>query len=267
MRTSFRFTMAALALAAGLPPAIAQEANSWRDPDQGCWYLMTPQGGIGLRYRRDGTPDCPDARTASAQPAPAPPRPSFVPAGTALAAPPSNPSPAARSSSPYDYPASQRQALSWSGSGSGSSRDAPSVLTAAPPALNWPSTGIRQDAAPVPAPGAAQGTQVAARSMSCWPGEGGSASDRLSVQRVTVDKTAMAMTVEALADGVTRTERYSIDSNMDAWLGGRNQRDPRLGFVFTQSRGQLRLDWPEGGSLRAIVRSYSFRCQAEGGVT
>lgn len=36
----------------------------WRDPDTGCAYLLAPQG-IAPRYRRDGTPDCPDTRTGS----------------------------------------------------------------------------------------------------------------------------------------------------------------------------------------------------------
>ncbi len=33
----------------------------WRDTETGCAYLLTQQGGIALRYRRNGTPDCPDA--------------------------------------------------------------------------------------------------------------------------------------------------------------------------------------------------------------
>ena len=33
----------------------------WRDQDTGCAYLLTPSGGISLRYRRNGTPDCPGA--------------------------------------------------------------------------------------------------------------------------------------------------------------------------------------------------------------
>ncbi|HEX2552721.1 MAG TPA: hypothetical protein VHL98_03405 [Microvirga sp.] len=49
-----------LAIPLGLLPAAAQEVRTWRDPDQGCTYILTPQGGVGLRYRADGTPDCPD---------------------------------------------------------------------------------------------------------------------------------------------------------------------------------------------------------------
>ncbi len=34
----------------------------WRDPDSGCTYWLTPQGGIAARFRRDGVPDCPDVQ-------------------------------------------------------------------------------------------------------------------------------------------------------------------------------------------------------------
>ncbi len=34
----------------------------WRDPDSGCAYWLTPQGGIAPRFRRDGVPDCPDVQ-------------------------------------------------------------------------------------------------------------------------------------------------------------------------------------------------------------
>jgi len=43
-------------------PALAlDEPVPWRDPDSGCVYWLTPQGGIAPRYRRDGTLDCPEA--------------------------------------------------------------------------------------------------------------------------------------------------------------------------------------------------------------
>jgi hypothetical protein len=52
-----------LALAA---PALAQnQPTVWRDPDTGCAYVLTPQGGVSLRHRRDGLPDCPDANASS----------------------------------------------------------------------------------------------------------------------------------------------------------------------------------------------------------
>ena len=46
------------------PAAALEEPVVWRDPDTGCAYLLTPAGGIALRLRRNGTPDCPDAANA-----------------------------------------------------------------------------------------------------------------------------------------------------------------------------------------------------------
>lgn len=37
----------------------------WRDPDTGCAYFLTPEGGIAPRYQRNGSPDCPEAGAAS----------------------------------------------------------------------------------------------------------------------------------------------------------------------------------------------------------
>lgn len=52
----------------------AQDVTFWRDPDQGCTYIVTPQGGATLRYKRDGTPDCtpPSQMQSQAPAAPAP---------------------------------------------------------------------------------------------------------------------------------------------------------------------------------------------------
>jgi hypothetical protein len=52
----------------------AQDVTFWRDPAQGCTYIVTPQGGATLRYKRDGTPDCiPPSQMQSQTPAaPAP---------------------------------------------------------------------------------------------------------------------------------------------------------------------------------------------------
>ncbi len=52
---------AALALAMGTPALALDQPVVWRDPDTGCGYLLTPQGGVGIRYRADGTIDCPNA--------------------------------------------------------------------------------------------------------------------------------------------------------------------------------------------------------------
>ncbi len=57
--------------AAALAPLLAQPATAldrpvvWRDEDTGCAYLLTPQGGITPRHRRDGTLDCPDVAASS----------------------------------------------------------------------------------------------------------------------------------------------------------------------------------------------------------
>lgn len=40
------------------------EPTLWRDPDTGCVYLVAPQGGITMRYSRNGLPDCPGASLA-----------------------------------------------------------------------------------------------------------------------------------------------------------------------------------------------------------
>ena len=39
-----------------------EEPYVWRDQESGCAYLLTQAGGITSRLRRDGAPDCPDAR-------------------------------------------------------------------------------------------------------------------------------------------------------------------------------------------------------------
>lgn len=50
-----------LAAACVATPAFAlDQPVVWRD-DTGCAYLLTPQGGISPRLKRDGVPDCPDA--------------------------------------------------------------------------------------------------------------------------------------------------------------------------------------------------------------
>ena len=41
-----------------------QDPTPWRDPETGCTYLVAPQGGITIRYSRNGLPDCPGASLA-----------------------------------------------------------------------------------------------------------------------------------------------------------------------------------------------------------
>jgi hypothetical protein len=48
---------------AGADSAVAlDEPVVWRDDESGCAYFLTRSGGITPRLRRDGTPDCPNAR-------------------------------------------------------------------------------------------------------------------------------------------------------------------------------------------------------------
>ncbi|HEX2556266.1 MAG TPA: hypothetical protein VHL98_21415 [Microvirga sp.] len=69
MRNTIFATLTALVALTG--PGHAQDMTVWRDPAQGCTYIVTPQGGATLRYRRDGTPDCAPPSPAQSQvPAP-----------------------------------------------------------------------------------------------------------------------------------------------------------------------------------------------------
>jgi hypothetical protein len=59
-----------LAVSAILAPisgaALAIDAPAiWRDPDTGCAYLVSPQGGITIRHRKDGSVECPEAGSTS----------------------------------------------------------------------------------------------------------------------------------------------------------------------------------------------------------
>jgi hypothetical protein len=58
-------TLAALSVVLAVPAAALEQPVVWRDPDTGCAYVLTPQGGVSPRYRRDGNLDCPDAGTGS----------------------------------------------------------------------------------------------------------------------------------------------------------------------------------------------------------
>ncbi len=41
-----------------LTPALAQnDPVVWRDPSTGCGYFLTPQGGMSIRHRADGSID------------------------------------------------------------------------------------------------------------------------------------------------------------------------------------------------------------------
>jgi hypothetical protein len=62
-----RLILAAVVGVAWLTPVCAlTEPLTWRDPDTGCGYFLTPQGGMTIRYRADGSIDCPDASREAA---------------------------------------------------------------------------------------------------------------------------------------------------------------------------------------------------------
>lgn len=65
MKRSFKWCGMCLVVLSACPAAALDQPVVWRDEDTGCAYLLTPQGGIAPRHRRDGTLDCPDvaART------------------------------------------------------------------------------------------------------------------------------------------------------------------------------------------------------------
>jgi hypothetical protein len=60
MNRSSRRCAAALLVLSVNPAMALDRPVVWRDEDTGCAYLLTPQGGITPRHRRDGTLDCPD---------------------------------------------------------------------------------------------------------------------------------------------------------------------------------------------------------------
>jgi hypothetical protein len=51
-----------LVIASVGPASALEEPYIWRDQESGCAYILTQAGGITPRLRRDGAPDCPDAR-------------------------------------------------------------------------------------------------------------------------------------------------------------------------------------------------------------
>jgi hypothetical protein len=63
-RSVRRYGIALLMLAAS-PVMALDQPMVWRDEDTGCAYLLTPQGGISPRHRRDGTLDCPDVAAST----------------------------------------------------------------------------------------------------------------------------------------------------------------------------------------------------------
>ena len=60
MNRLVRWCGIALLTLSASPVMALEQPVVWRDEDTGCAYLLTPQGGISPRHRRDGTLDCPD---------------------------------------------------------------------------------------------------------------------------------------------------------------------------------------------------------------
>ena len=65
MNRSLRWCAAALLVLMAYPVMALDRPVVWRDEDTGCAYLLTPQGGITPRHRRDGTLDCPDVAAST----------------------------------------------------------------------------------------------------------------------------------------------------------------------------------------------------------
>ena len=55
---------AGYAVTSGAKDKAPKEFSIWEDPETGCRYLRSAgyQGNFSIRFRRDGTPDCPGPR-------------------------------------------------------------------------------------------------------------------------------------------------------------------------------------------------------------
>ena len=227
-----------LALVAGLSTAAAQEL--WRDPDQGCTYILTPQGGVGLHFRSDGTPDCPDildplvtgsigrptSRSVASGPSRRPPLPTPVISNARLQA---------QGSPPQRRWDERTQHPTWSDpSTTGSIGRSPPADTA----------------------------RRAVQSFACRPGEDTPRDGTPAEVRVRVQPEARIMLVDASG---ASAQRYSLDTNWDVWFNGRSERDPRLGIILSPSRGSMWLDVAAKSGPRQEVRSLAFVCEPEDG--
>ncbi len=221
-----------IALFAGLLPADAQEPRLWRDPDQGCTYIITSQGGIGLRYRRDGSPDCPDwleaARIPDVVPGPAV-APRMVPVTAAI------------------WPGTPR-------AGAPSTR--PGIAGGSRPPLVWPGDSPSEPARTRDA------ALVRPQNFGCWAAAESRRGGTPAQVRVRVEPQARVILVDST--GGREVARYTLDSSGDVWFNGRNERDPRLGIILSPSRGHMWLDISARSGLRADITSQPFDCRPEG---
>ncbi len=198
-----------LGLLLGLSQAVAQEPRVWRDPDQGCTYIITPQGGVGLRYRADGSPDCPET---------------LGPATTgSTARVPSRVLPAdgSRRRSAADARTVQPVAAASAPGSAG-------ALSAADPVTTGTLSRLSLRDAP----------RRPGLSFTCQPAEGHAQEGTPSTVRVRVEPEARVMLVHA--SGGT-PKRYTLDTTWDVWFNGRSERDPRLGIVPSPSRDGVRM--------------------------
>ena len=256
-----RACLTLLALFAGLLPAFAQEPRLWRDPEQGCSYIITPQGGIGLRYRRDGSPDCPDW-VESARP------PTVVP--SAAVAPRMVPvAPVIWSGTPRSDTPGVRPSESWP---SARATDAAGVR----PSESWPNargTDGARSRAPLVWPGESSGEVARTReamlvlpqTFGCWTAGEVPRGGMPAQVRVRVEPQARLILVEAT--GGREMSRYTLDSTSDVWFNGRNERDPRLGIILSPSRGHMWLDSATRPGVRGgDIVSQPFDCRPDGAV-
>ena len=65
MNRSVNWCGIALLVLMASPVMALEQPVVWRDEGTGCAYLLTPQGGIAPRHRRDGTLDCPDVAAST----------------------------------------------------------------------------------------------------------------------------------------------------------------------------------------------------------
>ena len=52
-------------LLAVIPALALEEPVAWRDPESGCKYWLTPQGGIAPCFRANGQPNCPEVESGT----------------------------------------------------------------------------------------------------------------------------------------------------------------------------------------------------------
>lgn len=229
-----------LTLLAGLSTAAAEEPRLWRDPDQGCTYILTPQGGVGLRFRSDGTPDCPDALDPSVTGSIERPIARSVASDMSRRPPPPVPAMGGSRIQAQGSPPQRRI------------DDRPQL----PARFEPSSTGSTGQALP------ADTARREVQSFSCHPSGGRPRDGTPAEVRVRVQPEARIMLVDASGANV---QRYTLDTNWDVWFNGRSERDPRLGIILSPNRGTMWLDVAVRSNGHQEFRSLAFACEPEDG--